>query len=177
MKHYGCGFATDEDSTKVGYDDLLLALVICSMTYQDFLDFINNRKNGKQVMLWYAPWKPNYDYFYNTLRKEGRKLKARIQRENLDMDGLKAKMKLFMAYLKEGTKVPKYWESEDGGKESGAHWSQSVFTAAISELGYTRAEALNTPLRQVFNDFFKYAESQGGLELMKAEEEQLIGEE
>lgn len=170
MRKFGSNFATDEDGATVGYDDFMLSLVICSMSYNEFLDFIDNKEYGRPVKKWYAPWCVDNNYFINTLKKQGKKLAKRIKKEKISMNDLKAKMDMFVQYLKEGTETPKYWDGENEGKESGAHWSQSVFTTAISELNYTRNEALNTPLRQLFNDFFKYAESQGSVQLMSASE-------
>lgn len=174
MKRFDVGYATDDTNARVGWDDFVLALLICSMSYEDFINLINNRtpdgKQGKCRLLW---WKDDQYYFLNWLKRQDRLLCKRIKAEK--HFNFVIKMKQFSKYLEEGTQMPLYWEGENtSNKRSGAHWSQTVFTTAISNLGYTRSEALNTPLVQLFNDFFKWGESQGAVELMSEQEEMLV---
>lgn len=156
MRRLDVGYATDT-TAKVGFADFVLALLICSMTYEDFIDYLEHPK------------------FLKRLKKESRNMCKVVKREK--GFNLFDKMKLFEIYLKEGTKMPLYWEGEHvSDKKSGAHWSQTLFTTAVSELGYSRSEALNVPLVQLFNDFYKFAESNGAVELMRPDEEDAIKE-
>ena len=170
-------FVMEGEAVSAGWDDFVVALCVCHFSFEEFNNFAANRNTytGKPVRLWYAPWKMDENYFRKQLRKAGKDLYKRVKAEKLDIKGIKEKMKIFQDYLIEGTTTPKYWETDNSNSaESGAHWSQAIFTTAISELNYTRTEALNTPLRQLFNDFFKWAESQGSITLMKESEEELI---
>lgn len=154
MKRLNVGYATDTEA-KVGFEDFVLALLICGQTYEEFCEFLER------------------DDLIKALEREAKAMKRRINKEQ--NFNLFSKMGMFQKYLEEGTQMPLYWEGDNKSeKESGAHWSQTLFTTAVSELGYTRTQALNVPLVQLFNDFFKYAESNGAIELMREEEEELV---
>ena len=156
MRRLDVGYATDTEA-KVGFSDFVLALLICSMTYEEFIAYLE---------------RPD---FIKRLKKESRNMCKVIKKE--DGFNLFDKMKNFEIYLKEGTKMPLYWEGDNtSDKKSGAHWSQTLFTTAVSELGYTRTQALNVPLVQLFNDFYKFAESSGAVSLMQPDEEDQIKE-
>lgn len=174
MRRFNVGYACDND-TNVGWDDFVVALLICSMSYNDFVDLMNNRVGGKPAKHKWLYWLDNQKHFISFLTHNGRLLKKRINKDK--HFNMLVALKQFSQYLDNSTKMPKYWDKEESNtSNSGAHWSQTIFTTAISDLGYTRDEALNVPLRQLFNDFFKFAESQGAIELMTEDEEQEIAE-
>jgi hypothetical protein len=141
MARFNVGFVS-EDSVSATIDDLVLGVLICSKTYQEFLDFLEQDDVEEQVKSWGA--------------------------KCIQMD-VPAKVKLFLDYITQGSVMPKYWD-EGSGQSSGAHWTQSVKLILTSELGYTNGEALNIPLTQAFADFFKFCESKGTVRLMTVDE-------
>src|SRR4051794_3578091 len=53
FRRFNCAFGSDNPEGKGGIDDLLLALCICSRTYDEFLEFI---QDGSQFQKWTARW-------------------------------------------------------------------------------------------------------------------------
>jgi len=156
MRRLEVAYATDTQSS-VAFSDFVLALLICSMTYEEFVDYLD---------------RPD---FIKNLQRESKNMTKVIKRDKTF--NLFDKMSMFQNYLKEGTKTPLYWEGDNqSNTTSGAHWSQTLFTTAVSELGYTRSQALNVPLIQLFNDFFKYGEAQGAVQLMTEADEESVAE-
>ncbi len=157
MSRFGCGFASDDENTMGGIPDLLLGITICSRTYEDFLEFINDEKA-------FTKW----------MKKWGKAVRKKLKKDkNYDM------IYTFMAfkdYMKNGIVIPKYFEGEhaDKGTPSGAHWTQSIFLVAVSELGYSHSEALNSPLSKVLSDYFKWAEANGSIHLMDDDELEIV---
>ncbi len=83
---------------------------------------------------------------------------------------LKSKAALFQKYLTANSTSPKYWIIREGKEESGGHWAHNVLVTLTGELGFTRSEALNMPLREALMHFYKHAESLGIVRLMTADE-------
>jgi len=155
MARFDCGFIDDDENRKGDFTDLLLALAICSRTYEEFIEFI---KDEKEFNAWTSNW--------------GNEVKKALQKKQINMV---AKLLMFKNYMKSG--IPKdgdirYWKSEESedAKQSGAHWSQVIYTTAVSKLGYTSSEALNLPLSRLMWDYFKYIESEGAVELWRDDE-------
>lgn len=157
MERFECGYASIDPSYQRSYIDLLLSLAICCRTYEEFLEFMEDKKE------------------FNRWTKEWGKKMAKYLKQNKDFDPL-TPMIQFEKYVKDGIAIPKYWETRetDLSDRSGAHWSQNVFVVMLSELNYTRTEALNMPLSQALGECFKMAENKGALTLMNDDELQMI---
>jgi hypothetical protein len=148
LRRFECGFVS-EASAVATREDLLLGILVCSMSYEEFLDFLQE------------------DNFLEQLRDWGKKA---------GLFDLKEKALLFQRYLTEGTEKPGVWFEEDG-EESAAHWSQAVFNTLAGQLNASRSEALNMPLTQAFMDFYKHAEGLGVISFMTEEEMELVESE
>jgi hypothetical protein len=157
MRRFDCAFSDDNPEGRGGVADLLLGLCICSRTYQEFLEFIEDP-----------------GAFEGWLNHWGREVKRAIKRDK--HFNMFEKFLSFRRYMNEGTQVPKYWEGDNSGEaaSSGAHWSQSVLLVLTGELGYSQNEALNLPLSKALADYFKFAERNGLVTLMSDEEVSLI---
>ncbi len=142
MRRFGNGFVGDE-TTNASREDLLLGILICSMRHDEFLKFIEQKDFIKQIKKW------------------GKKA---------GIFDLPSKAMLFRDYLKAAQEAPQFWIEQEDGTESGGHWSQAVLTTLMGQLGYSRAEAMETPLAQALADFYKHAESLGIVRLMTDEE-------
>jgi hypothetical protein len=160
MQRFGCAFVNDADaSPELVLSSLFLGIAICSRTFEDFLAFIDDKKALNK-------WSKNWD-------KQIRKALRKNQINMLD------KVFEFQTYMKDSIAVPKYWEENEDGETSGAHWTQSVYGVLTAHLNYSATEALNIPLARALAENFKYLESQGALTLMQdwqiEEEEKING--
>lgn len=153
MRRLGCRYSADED-TSVDISDLIIGVLICSMSYEEFISFMDDEDFEKEIRKW-----------GKTFTKQVKKDKT---------FNLYDKFKLFKDYIIDGTQMPLYWEGENVGKASGSHWSLNVHNVLVGELGFTNSEALNMPLTQAFAHYFRYLETQGTVEIMRNNEEELI---
>jgi hypothetical protein len=133
LKRFGCAFVADEAATATR-EDLIFGVFVCSLTYEEFHEWLNRKDLFKKVKKW------------------GKKV---------GVFDLPSKAALFQEYIKAGQEHPKFWLEQEDDKPSGAHWVQSVITALTGSLGYSRSEALNAPLCQSLFDFYKHAENLG----------------
>lgn len=155
MKRLGCRYASDEDGVKIDISDLILGTLICSMSYSEFVEFMDDKDFEKEVRKW-----------GKTFTKQVKKDKH---------FNIFEKFVLFKDYITDGTRMPLFWEGENSsGKPSGSHWSLNIHNVLIGELGFSNEEALNMPLTQVFAHYLRYLESQGAVEIMKDFEEDMV---
>jgi len=165
LKRFECAFVSDGEA-RAGISDLLLGLVICSMSVDDFLASLDNgtlekeiRNWGRKVCRW--PLLSLLPFIGKHWRKK-------------HVFDFREKCALFQRYLLDGSEMPKYWDQSEGGKESGAHWSQSVEVVLRGELGWSAEEINEAPLTKAFADYFRWAESNGLVQLMTPQEVELI---
>lgn len=143
LKRFNNPFVADEPAGATR-DALIFACLICSMAYQEFLEFIEAPDYIKQVQKW------------------GKKV---------GIFDLPSKVELFQRYITEGSKEPQYFVTDKSdNKPTSAHWSQSLFIALTTQCGYSRQEALNSPLSQCFADWMSFAEAQGLVEMVTDED-------
>lgn len=146
LRRFDCAFVSDE-KTKASVDDLILGVLACSRSPQEFLSMLNL---------------PNFKQDANDWGKA------------LGVFVLEEKVKMFADYIREHSKIPPYWEEGDS-KPSGAHWSQCVEVSLRSKLGWTSEEIDTLPLSKAFADYFKHAENEGMIRLMTPEEFSSVG--
>jgi hypothetical protein len=151
LQRFGCGFVEAEE-TLVGVADLMLGILICSMRVDEFVEFASDPRSVKYLRRW------------------GKRIRREIR-----ADGgfsIYAKFGLFLHYLREGQRIPKYWEEGPQRESLGpCHWSQAVEVCLRSELGWTKEEVDETPLAKAITDYFQHAQRMGAVRLMTAEEE------
>jgi hypothetical protein len=146
MRRFDCAFVSEE-SADATIEDLVFGVLICSMTYEDFLQFISGENFLTEIKSWGAKCKLDFSFT--------------------------EKVKLFNEYLGKAFKQPAVvFEGDESN--SGAHWSQTVKCALISHCGYNESQAMNLPLSQAFHDFYKNAESNGVLRIVDDEEVALL---
>ncbi len=126
--------------------DLILGVLICSMEYQEFLEFLSSPTFAEELQQWGV---------------------------KCGLFDWTAKANLLAQYIAAGSKQPVViYENE--GAPSGAHWAQTIKLALTGNLGYTAHEALNLPLSQALNDFYKHAENLGILTIADETTAQLL---
>ena len=164
LRRLGNAFGADEP-TNAGLGDLLLAVMVCGMsshpdpTRDPFWQWLNRPV---------APWRRWCKWFVAQftpaelfLLRWGRKCRG------VDIED---RAKLFANYITAQCDCPGYWDENKSTRKSGAHWSHDVLATLVSKCGYTQEEAYNVPLSKALNDYFKWAESEGGITLMTPEE-------
>lgn len=122
-------------------DDLILAVLICSMSAADFLRFLEQTNWHRQVQQW------------------GRRI---------GLFDLEEKARLFQSYLDAGIKEPDYI-TLNAGDESG-DWAQNLKMTLTMRLNYTEAQILAMPLAEALADYYRLAETDGIIRLLTAED-------
>ena len=140
MSRFGVAFASDSEVI-AELNDLVLGVLICSMQYEEFLNWIDRREARVEIMEW------------------GKKIGLEFN--------FQEKVSLFNKYLSEAYHQPAVI-FEGQSSESGAHWSQ-VLKVSLVNMGYTEKEALNMPLSQAFADFYRKAETAGAVTIVTPE--------
>lgn len=135
MERFNVAFVSSIEATAT-QDDLILGVLICSMTYEEFINFLDEPDHIAQIKSW------------------GEKCGAY---------DLNEKVKLFKEYIDAASKQPVVIYEQGASNESGAHWAQTIKLTLTGQLGYTEHEAINLPLSQAFSDFWKHAENQGAV--------------
>ena len=142
LRRFNCAFVQD-DAVNCERGDVVLGVLICSMKPAEFLALMESEN------------------FIETVKEWGQKC---------GLFDLAEKAALFKEYIEAHSVVPRYWEKENHGSDSGAHWAQCVEVALRSKLGWTAEEIDEQPLSKAFADYFKYAESEGAIQLMSERE-------
>jgi len=156
MRRFDCKFSADDPATMGAIDDLLLGVAICCRSYETFLEFIYDTDEFNK---WCKTW--------------GKYITKKIKKDKTF--NVIDQFMLFKEYMKSGIIIPKYWETNnDNQLISGAHWTQSIFNVLISDLGYSQSEALNVPVAKAMNDYYKYLERTGMVNLMRDDEIEMV---
>ena len=141
LRRFNCAFVQDEPGSAT-VDDLVLGVLICSLSQSAFLQFIEQKDFLKQMAAW------------------GKKFGSVDFKEKAD---------LFQQYLRQGLSEPDYITLR-GTDSPGGDWAQSLKLTLTSKLGHTEAEAMDMPLSQALADYYKLAENEGVIRLITPEE-------
>jgi hypothetical protein len=200
MRRFDCPFASDDPNQMGGCPDLCLATLICSRTYEGFLEFINNRElqlnhfwelpeviynkildTIAKVRKWHLPFFlinwfiPMPTYTARWLHKWDKTISKAFKKKKLDAI---EQFQRFNEYRQTDIYIPYYTILVQGGSTSGAHWSMNIYQFMTKELGYSKSEALNMPLAQAIVEYYKGLETVGTIQLHNdfecAVDEQLI---
>lgn len=140
LRRFGCAFVAEEPAAMTP-GDLILGIYICSNRCDEFIRLFDSGKCWKEIKRW------------------GRK----IEKESFDY---LEKILLFKRYISDSCKPPKYFEEEDCGGKSDAHWSHSMDVILRSELNWTDEEVNEKPLGKAVFDYYKWLENKGAIRLM-----------
>lgn len=140
LQRFGCAFIQEEPG-EATIQDLILGVLICSMSHRSFLQFIEQKDFLKQTAAW------------------GKKVGI------IDFE---EKARLFQEYLKQGLHEPDYISLKPQNHSDGDDWAQSLKITMMTRLNYTEDEALELPLSQALADYYKLAESEGHIQLLSA---------
>jgi hypothetical protein len=165
MRRFDVAFVSEESvMAKVG--DLILGVLICSMRCDEFLAFLDSNDFRRDIAKWMAKASPLA--FLGCLPWVG---KWFARRNGFD---LIEKILLFKRYIEVHSEVPKYWDLDGSGTESGAHWSHGIEVVLRGELGWSKEEIDEAPLSKAIADYFKWCENKGFMKLMTPWELEMI---
>ena len=153
--------------------DILLALSICSRTYEEFIDYVNGY-HYERSFFGFGGYTKVYDpsYFTRYNAKWGKALKKACKNKDFN---LLQHIEVFKRYMDDGCAEPSFaYDDNDNGDISGSHWTQNILNVLTSECGYTHSEAINLPLTLAFADFYKFIEKNGGGRLISDKEKEII---
>ncbi len=165
LKRFDCAFVAEGEARATGAD-LIIGVLICSMTVDEFIAFADSRDFAKEVRRWSGkiapkPWLAKIPWLGKWWRK------------HFGFD-LYEKVGLFKAYITNNSVVPKFWDESENGQPSGSHWAHSIEVILRGELGWSRNEINTAPLSKALADYFKFAESRGSIRFMTDWEIELI---
>lgn len=125
-----------------------LALMICSFTYEESVQLLNDEKTFKDIS----------SSFFDNLEK------SMVAEKDWNFF---SKMNLFKEYLRYYMEMPLYTEESNnaGGIPSGTDWTQNIFLI-FKKLGYTETAILNMNMKKLFYEWCSYAESEGAIKVM-----------
>lgn len=153
LNRFDCSFVSEGES-KATFEDLILGVLVCSMTVADFMELLDDR-----------------DKFAAELKRWGQHIRKEIRAD--PHFNLFAKFGLFRKYIQDANQVPKFWNEHEMQSESTAHWSHAVEIALRSQVGYTSEEIDEAPLAKALADYFQWAQGEGLIRIMTDEEEEM----
>ena len=142
----------NQEATDIALEDgmywFFLALLVCSFTYDDAVELLNNEDEFKRIS----------DQFFTNLTR------------NLEVEAdwnIFSKMQLFKNYLRYYMDMPIYTEetSADVTTPSGTDWKQNLFLI-FKKLGYKEKDILNMNMKKMFFEWCSYAEAEGAIKVM-----------
>ncbi len=165
MKRLDIPFSSDDPDTTATPWDLMRAVIVCSMTYEQGLEFIYNenpfKHNTLENLLTTLTGKT---YAVRWFNQWNRKLAKAFKSKKLDAIEEFGK---FDVYRRTDLYVPYFTiEVSNNGRSSGAHWSMNVFQFLVKDLGFTETEAHNMPLARALVEYYKGLDSAGCITLM-----------
>lgn len=170
LKRFGVAFVSDKEEEATARD-LMIGVLICSLSADEFVQFVSSPKFEKQLQAWgrksgfFPPkcfsWPLIGKWLYKACGREV---------DQADATLLLREIQSFQNYIKENSKSPRYLDENGEGKPSAAHWSQSIEVVLRSQVGWTKDEIETEPLNKAIWDFYKHMEQQGCITLMTAED-------
>lgn len=166
MHRHQCGFVADHATTATA-GDLLIGVLICSLTVRDFLarssrpDFPKIVRDFARRAGFLEPRYLNWPILGRFFRRTYGDTVARS-----DASYLLEQIQLFQQYIVAGSQSPPHWDESTNGRASASHWSQSIEAVLREFQGWTREEIDEEPLNKAIWDYFKHMENHGLVRLM-----------
>jgi len=173
LRRLGCGVVSDKSSC-LTREDLIVACLVCSMRPKDFQEWIDSGKLGflGRLKAWLL-------FFVGKIRKaellfalSGQKWEYEAARwgRKCGLFDINEKGRLFVEYMDETARMPKYWLEKEPDGGSGTHWAHNVLVTLTGQMGFAEERVMEMSLRESLLHFFRYAESNGVVRLMTEEE-------
>lgn len=142
----------------VTYEDLALAVFICSRSYEEAKDGLR-ADNLPQFM---AHWARLLTRSHGFLFHVGLRKPVKID--------IAEKAKAFAEYIAEGMRCPDYCAAEEDGKAADIEALQSIRVCLLCKTNLTDSEIMNRPFAFTLWDFFTVGAMEGRVNLQDAEE-------
>ena len=139
------------DDQQPGFNDLVLAVLICANTYETASELIRSTSMPLGVRLW--RWQV---------------------RCRLSQAGMLDRIRLVAEYIKEGSKAPRVWANPELRHGSSAPRLAILKLNLLIHLRKGESEAFNTPLGLALWESAAFWESQGALELLTQTDDGLL---
>lgn len=172
MARFNVAYCADEIRTATA-GDLLMGVIICSMTVKEFLIFAAQKDLVKAI----RNWGMKIGFFKPEFSLWPRQFVLWIFRkawpefyDDRDVEYLRGEMMKFQKYIEDNSRTPDYWDVDDEKTVSAAHWSQSIEVTLRGALGWSEEEVNERPLGNALWDCFKHYENLGLISFMTAEE-------
>jgi hypothetical protein len=179
LRRFNNCFGSDEPRAGLGLEgetpadavikDLIPAVCICSMTYEEFLRALHENIKTIKVLDEKGTLVTHEIPFDRYMADWGRYIKKGIRAGAIDSIDAYAN---FKKHIQDSFKVPQFWDEakQSTGAGSGSNWAETLKYLLVSELGYTESQALNMPLAKAFADNIKFLEARGLVRLMSESE-------
>jgi hypothetical protein len=170
MSRFKVAFVSE--TTKIATaGDLLMGVLICSMSCDEFSEMVGQPDFKQQVQKWgrRMGFFPPRCLSWPILGKFLSQNIGQVIAES-DAQYLLEQMQIFQQFIKDGSQSPPYWDESPGDRISGAHWSQSIEAVLREFQGWTKHEIDEEPLTKALWDYFKHMENQGMVRFMTDDE-------
>ena len=170
MSRHKVAFVADSVSPATA-GDLLMGVLICSMTCADFAAFVTDKHFQRELDRWsrLAGFLPPRYLSWPILGWLFRKFAGEAIAKS-DAAYLLEQMQVFKHYISAHSQAPPHWNESEDGRVSASHWSQSIEATLREYQGWTKDEIDEEPLPKALWDYFKHMENHGLARLMTDEE-------
>ena len=174
MAHFKVAFVS-ETEREATPGDLLVGVLICSTTVEEFQALAAQPDFQKQIQKWGQKvgfFEPRC-YSWPLV---GGKLRQWLEPSFADSDFkyLSEQIAIFQKYVVDSSRAPEFWDESPDSKVSAAHWSHSVEVTLRGALNWSEKEIETAPLGKALWDYFKHFENLGLVRLMTKEEAEEI---
>lgn len=176
MARHSVGFVSESQTSADG-KDLLLGVLICSMTCRAWDELSTSGKIPKIIASWMRqinvspPWYIAYDRNkkgkWNAIKHVvsstfiGRRWRSKHSFDILE------KTRLFKTFIDEAQAVPTFLTKGGAGAAGSSHWSLNMEAVLCGELNWTPEHMDEQPLSKAISLYFKHMENQGLITILK----------
>jgi len=157
LNRFASPFVAEEPAT-ANLPDLLLAVLICSMRVDEFLEFSVAPNFNRDIRRWSKRLFPKV--WLCALPWFGKWWRAKRGFNVLE------KLAAFERYIADAQRIPRYTMQENSPQRNSAHWSHNLEICLRSELGWTAEEINEAPISKALADYFRHAENSGAIVLV-----------
>jgi hypothetical protein len=145
-------------------NELIVALTICSLTYEEFNDLLNDHLwvDDEQEYISMTEYMDRWNESVKTLLKN-------------DSVNIIQSINMFNKYLENGYKKPECESVNQGGPDiiNTCDWMTTLVETLTTEKNITTKEVLDQPLKLTFLQFYKIGEKNGCIHFMTDDELQM----
>ena len=172
LRHFEVAFVADHAAT-AGLIDLLIGVLICSMTCKEFIEFSASTEFRPAIAAWSRrinrlPFLVRWPWLYLIWERSrfGKRWRARYSFDVFE------KIALFQKFITDAAHIPPHTEENRAGAGGGnsSHWSRTIEIALRKELHWSDEEIAETSLNKAMEDYFQLAEMHGAIRLLTPEE-------